>query len=240
MHKDSDELPSFAGAGRLPPVSLRSKQQRDATKQRENDDEVASLMRSVSYGCKLSFTRLYLLTHRRLFAITVRICHDSEEAKDLLQEVYLKIWNRREQFDARKGHAMVWITGVTLHNAIDNVRYRETHPKRAHSHSIDDDDEVSSMHSSEMQPLDRIMQTRTADAVRRSLNALALEQRESLRLSFYEGLSHGEIAARLGRPLGTVKSWMRRSFGLMRADLKAHREDDNRVGTNDCRAAALT
>ncbi len=91
---------------------------------------------------------------------------------------------------------MAWLMGIAQHIAIDSLRYRDKHPKCAHMNWMEDEDGYAKLHASEPQPLDSVIQTRTGDAVRRALDVLSIHQRESLRLFFYEGFSHGEIAAR--------------------------------------------
>ena len=80
----------------------------------------------------------------------------------------------------------------------------------------------SGVPSTEPQPLEVLRQARAAEAVQRCLAALTNEQRDALTLAFYDGLSHDEIARELGRPVGTVKSWIRRSLMAMRPTLVGH------------------
>lgn len=158
-----------------------------------------------------------------MLGVAIRICNDRDDAKELLQEVYLKVWMRSGQFDAHKGGAIGWLIGIAQHTAIDSFRHRRRNPNRASANGLDDADSCALLPSADPQPVDCVISARMADAVRIPLSTLSMEQRESVRLSFYEGLSHSEIAARLKRPLGTVKSWMRRSFDAMRSDLEIHR-----------------
>jgi RNA polymerase sigma factor (sigma-70 family) len=223
MHEPTLAQSSSSLEGQWVPTLRRCPKRTTPTTPTQTDDELSALMLAASGGCKLSFARLYALTQHRLFGVTLRICNDRDDAKDLLQEVYLKVWMRSGQFDARKGCAIGWLIGIAQHTAIDAFRKRRTHPKPANVNGAGDEESCALLPSTEPQPVDCIIQARMADAVRRSLSKLSMEQRESLRLSYYEGLSQSEIAARLGRPLGTVKSWMRRSLDAMRPGLEMHR-----------------
>ena len=142
----------------------------------------------------------------------------------MLQEVYVKVWNRCAQFDANKGPAIYWLAGICHHSAIDSLRRRQRRPQaRFMPVDADDDDACDSLPSAEPQPLDLVIRARGAEAVQRCVRALPTEQRESLSLAFHDGLSHREIAERLGRPVGTVKTWLRRSLAQLRPVLLDHR-----------------
>ena len=187
------------------------------------DEELESLLLAVRDGCRPSFARLYLLTSSRLYGIVLRVNSDRADAEDVLQEVYVKVWNRCAQFDASKGSAIYWLAGICHHSAIDSLRHRQRRPQARFMPFGADEDACDSLPSAEPQPLDLVIRARGAEAVRRCVRALPIEQRESLSLAFHDGLSHREIAERLGRPVGTVKTWLRRSLAQLRPVLADHR-----------------
>ena len=180
--------------------------------------ELTALLHGVGQGYRTSFARLYNLTQRRLFSIVLTIQTNHADAEEVLQEVYLKVWNRCAQFDARKGQVICWLAGIARYSAIDNVRRFESRP-RGRFAAADDDDPYEGLASSELQPLELVIEAREAGAVKRCMYDLSIQQREILYLAFYDGLSHAEIARRIGRPLGTVKSWLRKSLAVMRPAL---------------------
>ncbi len=184
----------------------------------ELDIELAAVLHGVGQGCRTSFARLYSLTQRRLFSIVLKIQTNHAEAEDVLQEVYLKAWNRCAQFDARKGQVICWLAGIARYSAIDNVRRLDSRP-RGHFAAADDDDPYEGLASTELQPLELVIEAREAGAVKRCMYDLSIQKREILYLAFYDGLTHAEIARRLGWPLGTVKSWLRKSLSVMRPAL---------------------
>lgn len=188
----------------------------------EEDAELAALIHAVRQGCRPSFARLYALTSPRLFGMILRINRDRADAEELLQEVYVKVWDRCAQFDAGKGPAIFWLTGIAYHGAIDGLRRRQSRPVISPRSANDADDPYAELWSSEPGPPELAIQARGAEAVQRCLRALSFEQRESLMLAFYDGLSHGDIAKKLQRPVGTVKSWLRRSLTEMRPALAGH------------------
>ena len=184
----------------------------------ELDIELTAALHGVEQGCRTSFARLYNLTQRRLFSIVLKIQTNHADAEEVLQEVYLKAWNRCAQFDARKGKVICWLAGIARYSAIDNLRRLHSRP-RGRFAAADDDDPYEGLASTELQPLELVIEAREAGAVKRCMNDLSIQQREILHLAFYDGLTHAEIAHRLGRPLGTVKSWIRNSLAVMRPAL---------------------
>ena len=177
-----------------------------------------------SAGCRVSFRHLYERTGARLFSVILRINGDRAEAEEVLQETYIKIWHECGRYDSRRGKPLSWLVAVARNTAIDSLKRRQARPQRAAapmSEGVELEDPLSQFASHEPGPDDCLQTLRQARTVRRCLYELPVEERQSLCLAFYEGLSHSEIAVRLGRPLGTVKSWIRRSLGRLQISLQA-------------------
>lgn len=189
------------------------------TAEQAADRQLTTLLQAVHRGCRSSFMQLHALTCRRLLKLVLHIQRDPSAAEDVLQEVYLKVWNRSAQFDADKGLAMGWLARVARHSAIDALRQQGSRPQARDSGEGDVYAEIA---SSELQPLEQLIVAHRAAAVRLRLLGLRPEQRESLHLAFYDGLSHQQIACALGRPLGTVKSCVRRSLAQLRPGLHSY------------------
>ena len=173
--------------------------------------------------CQASFARLYELTSPRLFSLILRINKLRSEAEEVLQETYIAVWNRCAQFNANKGKAMHWLLAIAHNLAISSLRQRSARPRFHSGLDGEDDDPYAGLCSTEAQPADLLIQNQTSRAVRDSLGQLSALHRQCFTLAFYEGLSHQQIAQRLGRPTGTVKSWLRRALMALRPALVAHR-----------------
>lgn len=190
---------------------------------RQPECELPALLLKIGGGCRVSFERVYRLTSHRLFGIVLRITRDRREAEEVLQEVYVKLWQQCGQFDARKGEAIHWLAGIAHHSAIDSLRHRRCRPLAAALPLANvEDDAYEGLASGWPEPLENVMRSRAELAVHAGLCALPDEQRECLRLAFFDGLTHPEIALQMARPLGTVKSWVRRSLAALRGPLVGH------------------
>jgi RNA polymerase sigma factor (sigma-70 family) len=184
----------------------------------EQDEALGALLAAAGAGCRTSFERLYTLTHRRLFGIVLRMQPHRGDAEEVLQEVYVKVWRHSATFTTDKGCAIHWLVGIARHTALDSLRRARRRPVAA-LQGADDADPYEGLLSHGPDPFDGLMAASRNRAVAEALGMLTKEQRESLTLAFYEGLSHPEIALRLQKPLGTVKSWIRRSLQTLRPQL---------------------
>lgn len=186
------------------------------------DTELAALLQAVNQRCRPSFTRLYELTSARMFSLILRINKRRSEAEEVLQEAYISIWNRCAQFNVNKGRAINWMLAIAHNMAISSLRQRGARLRADERQPADEDDPYAGLCSPDVQPFERVIQAQASDAVRQRLGQLNAEHRQCLTLAFYEGLSHQQIAQRLGRPTGTVKSWLRRTLLTLRPALSVH------------------
>lgn len=183
--------------------------------------ELVELLQLVGSGCNPAFERLYQRTSRRLFGIILQINNDRGEAEELLQDTYVKIWNQCQQFEASKGLVTTWLISIARHTAIDSLRRKKVRPVRKGHADNDSDDPYAEFASLAPGPFESLMLQRRAGALKQCIDALNADQRESLTLAFYGGLSYQEIAYQMDRPVGTIKSWMRRSLMLLRRSFDA-------------------
>src|SRR5262249_4783351 len=144
---------------------------------------------------------------------------DRAEAEEAVVDVFHQVWRHAETFDAGRGSVLAWIMTLCRSRAVDRLRQRGR--RRA---ALSSDDGLQAMPSPAKRPDDeagsRLWQVR----VLRAPAVLSAGQREAIELAYYEGMSHSEIASRLGEPLGTVKTRIRQGMMQLRASLSAHEE----------------
>ena len=189
-----------------------------------DNTELAQLLLHTQARCTRSVARLYLLTRPPLLRIVLRINNHQAEAEEILQEVFVSAWTRSQQYDGQRGSVMAWLGSMAHHKAVSSLRYRSRRPQ-AHevvSSTDPDADPYALIPCNAQQPMDQVAKGRAALAVHAGMDALTDAQRACLVLAFFDGLSHAEIAQKLGRPLGTIKSQLRRAMLLMRPTLAGH------------------
>ena len=137
-----------------------------------------------------------------LFGLLVRILSSREEAEDILQEVFIQVWKKAGDFDELRGKPFTWLVTLARSRAIDRLRLLSARDRVAVAAARDAPEEASDA------ALDAF-RSEQRQIVAEALAELPEEQRRALMLAYFEGLTQSEIAARLGSPLGTVKTRMR-------------------------------
>ena len=168
-------------------------------------------------SCRASFESLYAQTSGRLFGVVQRINRDPAESEEVLQEIYLRVWREAAQFDATRGQAMAWLTGMARNHAISSLRRRQSRPAR--SLSTDEVDPYAQLASPAPGPEEILRETQRREALLSCMRKMPLNQRKCLSLALQDGLSHSEIAMQLEQPLGSVKARLRRSLAALRSAL---------------------
>jgi len=182
-----------------------------------------SLLLDVAQGSRVALKRLYKASAPRLHTVVRRVQPDPAEAEDVLQEVYIKVWMHACTFDPTRGPAAAWLHGIAHNAALDSLRRARSRPQGRTLHDDEGADPYGNLRCPEPAPPERLQGLQRAQAVRRSLSMLPAHTRELVLLAYEHELSHSQAAERLGRPLGTVKSLLRRSLQLLRPALAAHR-----------------
>src|SRR5262245_5604263 len=157
-----------------------------------------------------------------IFSLALRILRDRAEAEEALADVFLQAWRQARGFDTQRGSVGAWLVTLCRSRAIDRVRARgrrnaaiETVTRSAEGLS---DAASASAGAGPEEAADLLLKRRRIGA---ALGALSQEQRRAVEMAFYEGLSHSEIAAALGAPLGTVKTRIRDGLHALRQKLSA-------------------
>lgn len=160
------------------------------------------LLHAVARGDEGALARLYDQYRVILFGLLVRILNSREEAEDVLQEVFLQVWKRAKDFDQLRGRPFTWLVTLARSRAIDRIRQLGARQRLADSAAQNASGEASDAVTDTLHSEQR-------EIVARALAALPEEQRHTLNLAYFEGLTQSEIAQKLGTPLGTVKTRMR-------------------------------
>ena len=183
-------------------------------------DPIAQLLSRIALRDAAALQALYRLVAARLIAVAWRVVQDRALAEDVLQEVFLSIWNQAEQrklepTTAGQTFTLAWLCVVTRNRAIDALRKKK--PEQA-LHWQDSDGNTH-MHTGS--PLEQLLASEGDQRLSQCMGALEQEPRQAVMLAFYEGLTHPEIAERMRRPLGTVKAWTRRSLQRLKGCMEA-------------------
>ena len=173
--------------------------------------EFDALLQGLLQGCAKSspcaLEKLYKIVSPILFASITRIVRSRTVAEDVLQDVFVSIWQRADQYDVTRGRPITWMMTIARNRSIDQLRSEREAPTQMYSE--EDCKETASVWLAGGELLNRCM------------NLLPWQQRHFLELAYVTGASHQEIAYITGSPLGTVKSWIRRGLQSLRKCLES-------------------
>lgn len=192
----------------------------DGTVEAQQPVDDVALMARVAQRDRVALRALYELHAPVVHAVCLRIVRDPHEAEQLLIDVFASVWERPDRFDAARGTPGGFLTLMARSRALDHVRgerRRDKHTALLAEGAPSD----GALGSAADEPM---MADERRAAVVGALDVLEPNQRDAVRLSFYDGLSHAEIAERLGRPLGTVKTQVRQGLLRMRDALRGYWE----------------
>jgi RNA polymerase sigma-70 factor (ECF subfamily) len=140
-----------------------------------------------------------------VYAVALRVLQDTGAAEDVLQDIFMQLWRNPGAFNASRGNMAAWLAVIARHRAIDSLRRRK--PEN------DIEEIVVSVEQDLASDADR---SRAMDKVRGALQTMPEPQRSALELAYFEGLTHVEIAAKTGEPLGTIKTRIRTGLLTLR------------------------
>jgi RNA polymerase sigma-70 factor, ECF subfamily len=176
--------------------------------------ELEALLTRCAAGDRSALESLYARVAPILLAVLIRMLRRRDVAEDALQDVFVSVWQRARQFDPIRGRPLAWLVSMARYRAID--LQRSARPAVA----------LTGLSALEPQlqsedPLDADEMLGTGALLLRCLEQIAAPQRRCLMLAYQEGLTHSEIARAVNEPLGTVKSWVRRSLLALRRCLES-------------------
>ena len=172
--------------------------------------QLAATLSRVAGGDRAALKLVYRDTSAKLFGVCLRILRDNGEAEDVLQDVYMTVWRRAETFNPDRASPITWLVAIARNRSIDRLR-SSANARRARP--LDDAVEVRDTAPS------ALAQVESGEEHRRLMNCLGeLEERHAvaIRSAFLDGATYEELAQRVDVPLGTMKSWIRRSLKRLR------------------------
>ena len=176
-------------------------------------DHLTQLLAQCALGNRRAFESLYRNVAPYLHSVALRCMGRRDLAEEVVQESFVRIWHNAVRYQAHLSAPMTWMVTITRHQAIDQLRkYREQPLSDVQQDALAD--ETPSAH-------DQLNSAREASALNHCLALLDRQQRQSITIAYFHGLSASELAEQLAAPLGSVKSWIRRGMERLRRCLES-------------------
>ena len=182
--------------------------------------QLAALLARVALGDQRAFAELYRQAGAHLYGVALRIVRNAPLAEEILQEAFVSVWHHAGTYDTAKSQPITWLASIVRNRCLDQLRKREIDTVTLAS-GPDDDAPAWDIPSDGPTPVELLLAGADARAVRDCVDSLDAGPKQAIALAFFQGLSHGELAAHLREPLGTVKSWVRRGLERLRGCLDA-------------------
>lgn len=173
--------------------------------------ELVAALQGTARGDRAAFRTVYTATSLKLYGIVVRILGRRDLADEVLQEVYIRVWQRAGDFDAASGSPITWLATIARNLALDEAR-------RKTPRSLEEFPEILQLPSDD-DPSANQERNEDARRLQACLEGLEPEKRELVLLAYHYGMTREEISARINRPVATVKTWLRRSLEQLRTCL---------------------
>lgn len=169
---------------------------------------LTAALADVAKGDKAALRQVYEMTSAKLFGVCLRICQDREIAADIVQETYLKVWQRAGRFDPQKASPITWLCAIARNGAIDWCR-----ANRIATAQIDEATMIADGRATAPEMIEAAQeQARIAYC----LDALGGEPAQAIRSAFFGGFTYSQLADSMKVPLGTMKSWIRRGLAQLK------------------------
>ena len=177
--------------------------------------EDGTLMAAIVRRQPEALEQLYERYQTMVYHLALRILHSHESAEEVVEEVFWQVWRDAQRYETRRGSVGAWLATVARSRAIDALRARRGNP------ALEDDITENPIPTDPTEnPEEKASSAQRAVLVRDALENLSPHQRTALELSFFRGMSHGEIATYLNEPLGTVKTRLRAAMHSLRQRLR--------------------
>lgn len=174
--------------------------------------ELSELLARTGSKDRAAFAAVYRATSSKLYGIVLRILQRRDLADEVLQEVYVKIWDKAGHFDPKVASPISWMAAIARNRALDEVRKKRPD-------SLEDHPEFLEIASDEESGLDRVMRSEDGKRLADCLSKLEGDRRDMVVQAYCSGASREELAEKYGQPVNTVKTWLRRSLAQLRTCL---------------------
>jgi RNA polymerase sigma factor (sigma-70 family) len=168
-------------------------------------ESLVNLLDQVAQGDRRAFAELYQATHRKLFGIIYRILRRQTLSEEILQEVYLKIWENASSYNNQTSSPITWMATITRNRTIDEVRKNQLPDSEA-------DVDFDLIVDDSMKPDDSLTQSQELLKLEACLSGLEPPRSEMIKAAYLDGASRQELSERFNQPLGTIKTWLHRSI----------------------------
>ncbi|HET7910976.1 MAG TPA: sigma-70 family RNA polymerase sigma factor [Pseudolabrys sp.] len=179
-----------------------------------NRSLIAAALGRIPAGDRAALQTVYRLTSAKLFGVCLRILGEHGEAEDVLQEVYVTVWRKAADFDARRASPMTWLIAIARNRSIDRLR-----ASRA-SRNMESIDIAADVADTTPRADVALQGVQEHAKLHGCLDGLASHERAALRGAFFDGNTYEDLATRMKVPLGTMKSWIRRAMFKLKACLE--------------------
>lgn len=176
--------------------------------------ELVWLLAAVAKGDEAAFERLYVATRAKLYGVVLRILRRPELADEVIQETYVKVWRGAGAFNPRLASPITWMVTIARNGAFDLIRKKT-------EVSIEDEPQALEVSADVRDPLAQRMMNEDLKRLLACIGALEEEHQRVLLLAYYDGWSREQLAAKLDKPVNTIKTWLRRSLIQVRECLGA-------------------
>ncbi len=164
-----------------------------------------------------AFRQLYDATSSKLFGFALRILHKRELAEEVLQESYVAIWNNAANYQSHLAAPMTWMATIVRNKAFDHLRRSDATVEI--DADLFDRDVMNALQDPQATPIEALQISGDAKALAWCMSALEAAHRQVVALAYYHDMSHSEVAEQMQMPIGTVKTWIRRSLDRLRTCL---------------------
>jgi RNA polymerase sigma-70 factor (ECF subfamily) len=171
--------------------------------------DLAQLLLRVAARDRAAFAVLYKQTHAKLYGVIARILNRSDLAGEVLQEAYVRVWQKADGFDAAKGSPIAWMATIARNRALDEVR-------RVKPLALEDMPDGFEPAAEEIDPFAARERSERLTALLRCLGKLDEEKRKIVLLAYYRGATREALSQRFERPVPTIKTWLHRSLAQLK------------------------